>query len=119
MMENLYSGIKFKGKYYDLIVSGRKTQTMRIPAARLNVKEHDLVLANFTDRKEQLLLEITKVGYKSFGSINDEDAKREGFTSTAELKHELEDIYSIYTLQEYNRVYYYRFIVAGESMVVE
>ena len=112
--------LKFKGKYYPLIKTGAKTQTMRIPAKRIdNIKEHDFVVATFTDRPEMLLLEITKVGYKSFGSITDEDAKREGFMSKAELRHELETIYTEYVLQDYNRLYYYQFILAGELEVVK
>jgi len=111
--------LKFKGKYYEPIKEGRKTQTMRTPVKRIDdIKVGDLVLAWFTDRTEELLLEITGVGYKSFGSINDDDAKREGFENVAELKHELENIYTDYTLQEYNRMYYYQFIVAGVMEVV-
>lgn len=114
------AALKFKGKYYDLIKNGSKTQTMRIPAKKLkDIKPHDLVIAIFTDREEQLLLEITEVGYKQFKSITDEDAKNEGFNSVAELKHELEEIYTIYTLQDYDRLYYYKFIVAGEMEVVK
>lgn len=119
-MLNNKSHIKFKGKYYQLIKEGKKTQTMRIPPKRVeNIKEHDLVIATFTGRQEQLLLEITKIGYKNFGSITDEDAKREGFQNKAELKHELETIYTTYVLEDYNRLYYYQFIVAGEMEVVQ
>ena len=114
------SHLKFKGEYYPLIKDGRKTQTMRIPPKRIdNIKEHDLVVAVFTDRPEQLLLEITKMGYKNFGSITDDDAKREGFRNAAELKHELETIYTTYTLDNYNRLYYYQFVVAGVMEVVQ
>ena len=113
-MNSLFQNVNFNGEYYEPILNGNKTQTMRIPSSRWDVEEDDLVVANFKGREEKLLLCITKIGYKNFGSINDEDAKREGFGSAAELKHTLEEIYTRYTLQEYNRIYYYQFEVAGE-----
>lgn len=119
MFEN-YPQLKFKGKFYELILKGSKSQTMRIPAKKLdNIKPHDMVIAIFDDRNEQLLLEITDVGYKQFRSITQEDALREGFQNISELKHELETIYTSYTLQEYDRLYYYRFILAGVAEVVQ
>ena len=113
-MKNNYPNVKFKGEHFQKILEGKKTQTMRTPPGRWEVNKDDIVVANFTERPEKLLLQITKSSYKNFGSINDEDAKREGYKNAAELKHALEEIYTEYTLREYNRLYYYQFEVIGE-----
>ncbi len=118
-MLNKYPNVNFKSEYYPAIIKGRKTQTMRIPSSRWDVQVDDIVVANFKGNSRKLLLQITDVGYKSFGSINDDDAKREGFTSKSELINVLKEIYSEYTLMEYNRIYYYRFEVIGELSKVE
>jgi len=117
-MKDNFLNVNFKSEYYIPIIEGKKTQTMRVPPARWDVKEDDMVVANFKGIPNKILLQITKVGYKNFRSINDEDAKREGFSSAAELKHVLEEIYTTYTLREYDRLYYYQFVVAGELDIV-
>lgn len=113
-MKNNFVNVKFNDEWYEPILEGRKTQTMRIPPSRWNVEEDDLVVANFKGKPKKVLLEITKIGYKNFGSINDEDAKREGLTSVDELKKVLQEIYNEYALYDFNRIYYYQFRVAGE-----
>ena len=100
--------VKFRQEYYDLIVNGSKTQTMRLPAKRIDVNPGEKIIAVFPEG-EELLLRITDVGYKYFRSINDDDAKLEGFSSADELKKELTEIYSQYHIDEHNRFYYYRF----------
>ena len=104
--------LKFKQEYFDLIKQGKKTQTMRMSQKRLDVNPGDRVIGIFPDGKE-VLLEILAVGYKAFKSIDDEDAKREGFENAEELKKVLCEIYSEYNIQEYNRFYYYRFDCMG------
>lgn len=107
--------IKFKDKYFEAIVNGSKTQTMRMPHKRLEVNEGELAVAIFPTHPS-LNLRITKVGYKYFKSINDADAKREGFESADELKAELKEIYNIYQIFDTSRFYYYRFEVIGEDL---
>ena len=104
--------IKFKQKYYEQIRDGNKTQTMRLPAKRIDVDIGEKVIAIFPNG-EELLLRITNVGYKYFKTINDDDAKREGFQSADELKQELLEIYSDYKIEESNRFYYYQFEYLG------
>ena len=77
--------IKFKQEFLEKILDGSKTQTMRLPVSRVDVAEEDIVIALFPNG-EEIPLKITKVGYKSFKSINDEDAKREGFSNAEEKK---------------------------------
>jgi len=107
--------IKFKNKYFQSILDGSKTQTMRMPHKRIEVKEGDLAIAIFPT-KPSLQLKITKVGYKYFKSINDADAKREGFESADELKEELKSIYNIFKIFDTSRFYYYRFEVIGDDL---
>lgn len=100
--------IRFKDEFYDAIVNGSKTQTMRMPQKRINVNPGEHVVAVFPGHND-LLLRITRQGYKSFKSINDEDAKREGFDNAEELKNVLESIYEEYNILDSNRFYYYQF----------
>ena len=50
-------------------------------------------------------------------SINDDDARLEGFDSVDDLKNALLTIYRDYWLDEYSRVYYYRFECLGKRDV--
>ena len=102
--------IKFKQEFLEKILDGSKTQTMRLPVSRVDVAEEDIVIALFPNG-EEVPLRITKVGYKSFKSINDEDAEREGFSNAEELKKCLKDIYQEYRIEDFMRFYYYRFEV--------
>ena len=102
--------IKFKQEFLEKILDGSKTQTMRLPVSRVDVHENDTVIALFPNG-EEIPLRITKVGYKSFKSINDEDAEREGFSNAEELKKCLKDIYQEYRVEDFMRFYYYRFEV--------
>lgn len=110
--------VKFNQEFYNAIVNGSKTQTMRMAHKRLDVKVDDEVIAIFPDGGE-LLLRITDVGYKAFKSINDEDAKHEGFESAAELKTCLKEIYNDFNVEDYNRFYYYRFELIEEDKIAE
>ena len=100
--------IRFKDEYYDPIVDGSKTQTMRLSSKRLNVVPGEHVVGVFPGHND-LLLRITRCGYKYFKSINDDDAKREGFSNAEELKNVLESIYAEYNILDSNRFYYYQF----------
>lgn len=100
--------VKFKQEYYEPIMNGVKTQTMRIPPKRLDVKFGEKFIALFPNG-EELLCRCIDTGYKAFKSINDDDAQREGFNSASELKKVLEDIYTDYPLEPYSRIYFYRF----------
>lgn len=106
MIETL---VKFNKQYYPLIRDGVKTQTMRLARKRLDVQENDVVMAVFPGIEETLKIRITKIGYKQFKSITEEDAKLEGFSDVISLKNELTSIYPL--IEQFDRVYYYRFEV--------
>jgi len=106
--------VKFKQEYLEQIITGVKTQTMRMPHKRIDVEPGEDIIGLFPDGTE-LILNITKTGYKAFKSINDEDAEREGFGSADELRKELLDIYSKYRIEDFSRFYYYQFQCMGEK----
>ena len=85
---------------------------MRMSQSRIDVIPGDKAVAVF-ENKQDLLLKITDVGYKAFKSINDADAKREGFSFADELKEALLDIYNEYYVQDMSRFYFYRFEYLG------
>ena len=102
--------IKFKQKYLKQILSGAKTQTMRMAHKRIDVKFGERAIAVFPDGTE-IEIRIIDIGYKAFKSINEDDAEREGFNNADELKEELKDIYNDFKVEDYNRFYFYRFEV--------
>lgn len=97
--------IKFNKEYYLLILTGEKTQTLRKNKKR--IRPGETVRAIFPGTEMQCKLKITKIGYKQFKYINEEDAKLEGFETVEELKKTLMTIYP--TLDPLMRLYYYRF----------
>ena len=111
MMNDNYQ-VYFLQKWYQPILNGEKTLTLRYPVGRWEVKEDDMVTANFKGQEEKILLEIISTGYKQFGSLTDTDAKLAGYNNIGEVKKVLEEIYGI-PVENYNRIYYYRYVVAG------
>lgn len=103
--------VKFKKEFYQLIKEGRKTQTLRIPAKRLDLKKYDFATCVFEDSSEPIYITITDVGYKMWKSLTNDDARREGFNSVEELKDFLLKIYP--DTPSWGRLYYYRFKVEG------
>ena len=102
--------LKFNKKYYQDIINGVKTQTLREHNKRFNPGEK--VKAIFPGTTNECLLEITSTGYKQFKYIDEEDAKREGYPTKEELKHDLQKIYP--RIDNFTRLYYYRFkIIQG------
>lgn len=109
--------IKFKPEYFSKIKSGSKTQTLRTPPHRIDVVPGDFAVCIFPGMKDKIFITITDVGYKYFRNLDIDDANREGFNSVNELKKALLEIYP--TLDNSNRLYYYRFIVDGFTVKVE
>ena len=106
---NMISLIKFNKEYYQPIVDGIKTQTLRNKNKRLNPDE--IVKAIFPGTDLEVMIRITKTGYKQFKYLDEEDAKWEGYNSLDELKKDLQEIYP--SLDAFDRLYYYRFEVVG------
>ncbi|MBR1748244.1 MAG: ASCH domain-containing protein [Bacilli bacterium] len=109
--------IKFKKRFYQAIKDGSKTQTLRIPKKRLELKKYDFATCIFEDLDEQIYVTITDVGYKYWQSLNEKDAEMEGFGSVDDLKKFLSEIYP--DVPPWGRLYYYRFQVEGITEKVE
>lgn len=103
----MYELLKFNKKYYQDIISGVKTQTIRKHNKKF--KDDEIVKAIFPGIEDECYIQITSSGYKQFKYLDDEDAKREGYTDVKELKTELLDIYP--TLDNLTRIWYIRFKV--------
>lgn len=103
----MISLLKFNKEYYEPIIKGIKTQTIRKSNKRLRVDETVKAVFNGTDK--DVKIRITNAGYKQFKYLDDEDAEREGFSSLKELKDTLMKIYPL--LDPMTRIYYYRFEV--------
>ena len=116
-MVRLMTAIKFKKMFYKPIKNGVKTQTMRIPKKRLDLKKYDFATCVFEDCPEQIFVTITEVGYKYWQSLNDEDAMREGFGNVEDLKKFLHSVDP--DVPSWGRLYYYRFKVEGNTEKVE
>ena len=101
--------VKFHKKYYLPILNGDKTQTMRTARKRLDVKVNEVVNCAFTGWNKTIRVKITKIGYKQFKSITDEDAQLEGYNTKEELIEALLEFYP--NLDKWDRLYYYRFKV--------
>ena len=108
-----YTQVNFKDKYFGPIISGLKVQTMRPADERWDVQEEDTVVANFPDRPQKVLLQITEIGHKKVKDIINHDALLEGFFSAEEVKQELSEIYKELNFTDLARVFYYRFEVIG------
>lgn len=103
--------IKFNKEYYQPIIDGKKTQTLRTSNKRLRVDE--IVKAIFPGTDNELKIKITNVGYKQFKYLDEEDAHCEGYNSLKELQDDLRNIYP--RLDAFDRLYYYRFKVVDNN----
>lgn len=103
--------IKFNKEYYQPILDGVKTQTIRKSNKRLHVDE--IVKAIFPGTEKEVLIKITDTGYKQFKYLNEEDAALEGYNNLNELKEALLEIYPL--LDSMTRIYYYRFEIVDDS----
>ena len=103
--------LKFNKEYYNNIIDGIKTQTLRTSNKRLQVDE--IVKAIFPGTELECIIRITDAGYKQFKYLNDEDAKLEGYDSLQDLKSDLTTIYP--RLDAFDRLYYYRFEVVDND----
>lgn len=101
----MYELLKFNKKYYADIISGIKTQTIRKHNKKF--KDGQIVKAIFPGTDKECFIEITHSGYKQFKYVNDDDAKREGYTTLRELREALKKIYPL--LDAHDRLYYYQF----------
>ncbi len=81
--------IMVKGKYVDLILSGKKKSTIRL--GRWIPKYEEVTFHG--GGRPFAIARITNVTYKKFSELTEEDAKKDGLSSLDELKNELKRVY--------------------------
>lgn len=107
----MYELLKFNKKYYQPILTGLKTQTLR--KSNKKYKENQIIKAIFPGTDKECYLKIINTGYKQFKYLTEEDAKKEGYQSLNELKTDLLKIYP--RLDNLTRLYYYQFKIVDSK----
>lgn len=102
--------LKFNKQYYEPIINGKKTQTLRKNNKRL--QENEIVKAIFPGTDHEIKIKITDTGYKQFKYLDEEDAQKEGYNNLEQLKKDLIKIYP--RLDNFDRLYYYQFEILDD-----
>ena len=106
----MYELLKFNKKYYQNIITGVKTQTIRKHNKKF--RKDEIIKAIFPGTTDECYLQITDSGYKQFKYLDHEDARLEGYSTLEELKSDLLDIYPL--LDAMTRIYWIRFKVVDK-----
>lgn len=101
--------LRFNGKFMGPILSGDKTQTIRLKPK--NINRFEFVYCIFTDSDMKLKLYILSRGGTFFKDLTKDDAHREGYRTLKELQDELRNIYP--NIHSFTPLYWYRFKVVG------
>ena len=81
----------FKNESLNLIIEGKKTQTIRFWKQKRKIKIGDLVEA--TNFRKKIILKITDIYQKPLSELTDEEAKLDGFKNKKMLFEAIEHIY--------------------------
>ncbi|MFP3286525.1 MAG: ASCH domain-containing protein [Acidilobus sp.] len=88
--------LKFKKRYLQMILEGRKRSTIRL--GRLVLRDRLLTIVG--DGKPIALARVDEVIYKKVRELTDEDARVDGFRGLIELFRELRRIYGDFGLED-------------------
>jgi hypothetical protein len=88
--------LKFKKRYLQMILEGRKRSTIRL--GRLVLRDRLLTIVG--DGKPIALARVDEVTYKKVRELTDEDARVDGFRGLIELFRELRRIYGDFGLED-------------------
>lgn len=88
--------LKFKKRYLQMILEGRKRSTIRL--GRLVLRDRLLTIVG--DGKPIALARVDEVIYKKVRELTDEDARVDGFRGLIELFRELRRIYGDFSLED-------------------
>ena len=88
--------LKFKKRYLQMILEGRKRSTIRL--GRLVLRDRLLTIVG--DRGPIALARVDEVIYKKVRELTDEDARVDGFRGLIELFRELRRIYGDFSLED-------------------
>jgi len=88
--------LKFKKRYLQLIIEGRKRSTIRL--GRLVLRDRLLTIVG--DGGPIALARVDEVIYKKVRELTDEDARVDGFRGLIDLFRELRRIYGDFSLED-------------------
>jgi hypothetical protein len=88
--------LKFKKRYLQMILEGRKRSTIRL--GRLVLRDRLLTIVG--DGKPIALARVDEVIYKKVRELTDEDARVDGFRGLIDLFRELRRIYGNFGLED-------------------
>ena len=88
--------LKFKKRYLQMILEGRKRSTIRL--GRLVLRDRLLTIVG--DGKPIALARVDEVIYKKVRELTDEDARVDGFRGLIDLFRELRRIYGDFGLED-------------------
>ncbi|ESQ24721.1 MAG: hypothetical protein OSP8Acid_12870 [uncultured Acidilobus sp. OSP8] len=88
--------LKFKKRYLQMILEGRKRSTIRL--GRLVLRDRLLTIVG--DGKPIALARVDEVTYKKVRELTDEDARVDGFRGLIDLFRELRRIYGNFGLED-------------------
>jgi len=88
--------LKFKKRYLQLIIEGRKRSTIRL--GRLVLRDRLLTIVG--DGGPIALARVDEVIYKKVRELTDEDARVDGFRGLIDLFRELRRIYGAFSLED-------------------
>lgn len=95
-MARSLSMLTVKKKYLKLILSGRKTSTIRLG----NLQVRGRYLKVVSSGRPVAVVRVEEVIHKKVKDLTDEDAELDGFSGLAELFRELRSIYGDFMLED-------------------
>ena len=100
--------LKFNDDFYDPIMAGIKTSTIRDEPKPIN--KGDIIDVCFKPSERKRTIKILRHYAIKFNDINNDIAKREGYLHKTLLEHELKNIYPNLKSDDY--IYVYEFMDA-------
>ena len=91
--------IWFKQKFYNLILQGKKTQTVRLWKRKPNLIFGEQFECFFGFNHKKLNAKIKEIITKNFDEITDEEVSQDGFVSKEELLINLKNFYPDFNKQ--------------------
>lgn len=85
--------IWFKQKFYNIILEGKKTQTIRLWKRNHNFLAGDKFQCFFGFKHKKINAKIKSVEFKTFDKINDDEVWQDGFKSKKELLININSFY--------------------------
>jgi len=108
---NFRPEIGLNPEFYPLILEGTKSTTIRFSKGSIHFPLHTtLPLIISTTREQKGDVHVRKIELKSFDTLNDEDARNDGFSNVSELVKVLTEIYGHIEGGECISIYHFDFV---------